>query len=125
MPSSSILPFGKPLPGVPLVVKLQVEQSVLARAQRGGALLHHTHDQQARLSPAYRCSLESSTSTNCSFSTAQSGQSLRHGLFDHTSRNKVITRLMQGSRLIPVLAQTPGRDLSHTKGSVQRPELNL
>ena len=32
---------------------------------------------------------------------------------------------MQGSRLIPVLAQTPGRDLSNTKGSVQRPELNL
>ena len=43
----------------------------------------------------------------------------------HTSRNKVITHLVQGSRLIPVLAQTPGRDLSNTKGSVQRPELNL
>ena len=27
--------------------------------------------------------------------------------------------------VIPVLAQTPGRDLSNTKGSVQRPELNL
>ena len=38
---------------------------------------------------------------------------------------KAITRLVQGSGLIPVLAQTPGRDLSYTKGSVQRPELNL
>ena len=28
-------------------------------------------------------------------------------------------------RLSPVLAQTPGRDLGNTKGSVQRPELNL
>ena len=44
---------------------------------------------------------------------------------DHTSRNKVITRLVQGSRLIPVLAQTPGCYFSNTKGSVQRPELNL
>ena len=48
-----------------------------------------------------------------------------HQCGGHTSRNKVITRLVQGSRLIPVLAQTPGRDLSHTKGSVQRPKLNL
>ena len=44
---------------------------------------------------------------------------------DHTTHSKVTTRLVQGSRLIPVLAQTPGRDLSNTKGSVQRPELNL
>ena len=55
--------------------------------------------------------------------SAQLARELHVGI--HTSRNKVITHLMQGSRLIPVLAQTPGRDLSNTKGSVQRPELNL
>ena len=48
-----------------------------------------------------------------------------HASVNHTSRNKVITHLVQGSRLIPVIAQPPGRDLSNTKGSVQRPELNL